>query len=198
MKEIIQIASEVGTPLALGGLMAALFFFVVLKVISPKFLPQVAQEHGAKLILQIVNGFFVLSLVAMILGFAGWVLSKTLETHASQGVPQIVYSHYGISDEKFEALVSERAVTKVALERFFRDLGETTVPSDRLSEKLEGFIQKYKELQTRINASPVATPAEMELKRQGIAAVQRGDLGTAEDISKRLSPPTNLRIIVTP
>jgi hypothetical protein len=76
MERILAIATKVSTPLALGGLIVGLFFFVVKLIISAGLIPQVTVEAGGTILLRIINGFIILSLVAVVLGFVGYVIQK--------------------------------------------------------------------------------------------------------------------------
>lgn len=74
MDRILTIATRVATPLALGGLVVALFFFIVRQIISAGLIPQVTQQTGGALLMRIINVFFVLALVAIVLGAVGYIV----------------------------------------------------------------------------------------------------------------------------
>jgi hypothetical protein len=83
MKEILDIATKVSTPLALGGLFAAILFLIFRQIISKNIFPQLTRAVGGTLLKQIIDRLFVLALIAMILGFIGFIVvnvypSKTL------------------------------------------------------------------------------------------------------------------------
>jgi hypothetical protein len=77
MENIFRIASNVSTPLALAGLSFAILFFLVRNIIGLKIFSTLAQESTFGLLKHIFNGLFVLSLVAMILGFVGFLIVRT-------------------------------------------------------------------------------------------------------------------------
>lgn len=77
MLRIIDIASHVATPLALAGLFAAVLFLVFRQLLSSKFMPRLARGSAGDIIKRIINYLFVLSLVAMLLGFAGYIIQIT-------------------------------------------------------------------------------------------------------------------------
>lgn len=76
MEQIFNIASAVSTPLGLGGLFAAILFFTLKQLLEQRLFPKLAQSHGADLIKLIVERLFVLALVAMVLGFVGYLITK--------------------------------------------------------------------------------------------------------------------------
>jgi hypothetical protein len=76
MDKILAIATKVSTPLALGGLIVGFFFLIVKLIISAGLIPQVTVETGGTILLRIINGFIILSLVAVVLGFVGYLIQK--------------------------------------------------------------------------------------------------------------------------
>ena len=96
METIFNIATRISTPLALAGLFAAIFFFIVRLMITGwfKLAASPAAKRGGEpvdggaersplrtflppdLLKDIINKLFILSLVAMVLGFAGYVFAK--------------------------------------------------------------------------------------------------------------------------
>ncbi|MGH8655574.1 MAG: hypothetical protein ACREYE_26890 [Gammaproteobacteria bacterium] len=73
MKEILELASKVSTPLALGGLVAASVFIIFREIIARN--PGLTAAIGGAILLNIISKLFVLALVAMILGFTGYVVN---------------------------------------------------------------------------------------------------------------------------
>lgn len=74
MQEIFEIASRVSTPLALGGFSAAVVFFIFRQILKKDFFPTLAKSASAEIVKTIIDRLFVLALVAMVLGFAGYIL----------------------------------------------------------------------------------------------------------------------------
>src|SRR5687768_4035781 len=73
MDKLFEIAASVSTPLALGGLIATIFFFVLKQILAKNIFPRFSRDHGTAFLTLVVNRLFVLALVAMLLGFAGYV-----------------------------------------------------------------------------------------------------------------------------
>jgi hypothetical protein len=94
MGEIFKIASNISTPLALGGLFAAILFFIFRQILRMGIFPRLNQALGGQIVLNIINKLFILALVAMILGFTGYVIARAfphttppLEDTVSVNVP---------------------------------------------------------------------------------------------------------------
>lgn len=74
MEGILRVASNISTPLALGGLCAAILFLILRQMIAANLFPVLEQAFGGHLLRLIVNRLFILALVAMILGFIAYIL----------------------------------------------------------------------------------------------------------------------------
>jgi len=76
MNKILAIATKVSTPLALAGLIVGFFFLIVKQIIAANLIPQVSQAVGGTILLRIIDGFIVLSFLAVVLGFLGYLIQK--------------------------------------------------------------------------------------------------------------------------
>ena len=74
MNQVFDAAARIATPLALAGFLGAVLFFILRQVIQARIIPGVRRHEAAPVLLHIVNLLFVLCLIAMILGFAGFVI----------------------------------------------------------------------------------------------------------------------------
>lgn len=74
MNAIFEIATKVSTPLALGGFCLAVLFFLIRQIIRREVFPRLTRMAGADIFKLIIERLFVLALVAMVLGFAGYAL----------------------------------------------------------------------------------------------------------------------------
>jgi hypothetical protein len=72
---IFDTASKISTPLALAGFIAAVFFLVVKQIIAKNVFPKFSEAIAGGLLQDIINKLFILALVAMVLGFAGYALA---------------------------------------------------------------------------------------------------------------------------
>ena len=74
MQEIFQVAAQISTPLTLGGFFAAVVFFIFRQILKKDIFPSLTKNASAEVIKVIVDRLFLLALIAMTLGFAGYVL----------------------------------------------------------------------------------------------------------------------------
>ncbi len=87
MQEIFEIASRISTPLALGGFFAAILFFIFREILRKDVFPTLAKSASAEIIKTIIDRLFILALVAMVLGFAGYILPNP-NSSASQNTQE--------------------------------------------------------------------------------------------------------------
>jgi hypothetical protein len=80
LAEIFRIATQISTPLALAGFVAAAFFQIVRLILTKNLRAQVRPTDSAVIVRQIIDRLFFLSLAAMVLGFAGWIVQKAYAT----------------------------------------------------------------------------------------------------------------------
>ena len=100
METIFRIATEISTPLALSGLFAASFFFLAKQIIARNIFPKLTKTNSSELLKFIVNKIFILSLIAMLLGFFGYIVSfvKASPRYAVEQIdnstekPHLIYS----------------------------------------------------------------------------------------------------------
>jgi uncharacterized protein YjbI with pentapeptide repeats len=76
MNDFLHEATRVSTPLGLAGLIASIFFFVLREILRKNIFPQLTKGHSYELLLVVVDRIFKLAIVALVLGFLGFVLSK--------------------------------------------------------------------------------------------------------------------------
>ena len=75
MNSIFEITSKVSTPLALGGVVFAILFFILRQIIKKKIFPKLTIALAGTIIQSIINKLFILALVAIVLGFAGYTVA---------------------------------------------------------------------------------------------------------------------------
>lgn len=76
MENVLEIATNISTPLGLGGFVAAAFFLIVLQVLK--------KASTREIVVLIINRLFLLSLAAMVLGFLGYVTSIVVSAQSKQ------------------------------------------------------------------------------------------------------------------
>jgi hypothetical protein len=74
VRGIFAIASNISTPLALAGFFAATLFFILWRLISKGIIVSISRSASGRAVELILMYLFVLSLVAMILGFVGFIV----------------------------------------------------------------------------------------------------------------------------
>lgn len=74
MGPVLEIATKISTPLMLAGFLAGAFFLILRQVVAKNIFPQLTKKVSGSILVLVINRLFVLSLVAMVLGFAGFVL----------------------------------------------------------------------------------------------------------------------------
>jgi len=76
MQGLFDIASRISTPLALAGFLVAAFFLIVRAIIVKNIFPTLTRQLSGDIIKLIIDRLFILSLVAMVLGFVGFVVTR--------------------------------------------------------------------------------------------------------------------------
>ena len=80
MSSIFEITSKVSTPLALGGVVVAILFFILRQIIKKNIFPKLTIALAGTIIQSIINKLFILALVAIVLGFAGYTVALFVPT----------------------------------------------------------------------------------------------------------------------
>jgi hypothetical protein len=88
LHNIFEIASQISTPLALSGFLSAVLFFLFRQIINKDIFPRLTSALGGSLLKVIVDRLFILALVAMILGFAGYVAPKIFPGQVVDHLPK--------------------------------------------------------------------------------------------------------------
>lgn len=76
MDSIFEITSKVSTPLALAGVAVAVLFFIFRQIIKKNIFPKLTVALAGTIIQSIIHKMFILAIVAIVLGFAGYVVAK--------------------------------------------------------------------------------------------------------------------------
>jgi len=80
--EIFKIATNVSTPLMLAGFLAAAFFLIIRYILKKDIFPTLNRQLSSDIIKLIIERLFILALIALVLGFAGFVLT-VLNEHST-------------------------------------------------------------------------------------------------------------------
>ena len=87
MEKLFDVASSISTPLGLGGFLAAVLFYIFKQILTKDFLRQMTSAHSADVIKLIIERLFVLALIAMILGFVAYLITKLIPPAISTRIP---------------------------------------------------------------------------------------------------------------
>ena len=74
MTEVFKLASNISTPLALGGFFAAILFWTLRQILAKDLFPRLNAAIGAEILKLIIERLFMLALIAMVLGFVGYIV----------------------------------------------------------------------------------------------------------------------------
>lgn len=91
MDKIFQVATDISTPLMLAGFFAAAFFFIVRQIIKANIFPKLTKQLSGDIIKIIIERLFVLALIAMILGFVGYIV---VQLNIKVNISEEVREHY--------------------------------------------------------------------------------------------------------
>lgn len=106
MPELFSIASRISDPLALSGFLAAAFFLVVRQIIAKNVFPVFTKQISATFLKLVIDRLFILSLVAMVLGFAGFTLTAVLNARTIN--PEKERAVVSPDDEQARQRIAER------------------------------------------------------------------------------------------
>jgi hypothetical protein len=154
---IYKLAANVSTPLALAGLTVALFCRVILAVIKADLLTQVGAGASAAIIKKVINVFFILSLVAAVFGFVGWMYTKAIrekrQTTAIEAFSHLVTTMRTETDRlmleypgAYKSLIAQGRTPDEARDQIaatFRHRIDTTVAGDKLGTQMRAGFPDY-------------------------------------------------------
>ena len=75
MSTIFEIATNVSTPLMVAGFLSAAFFLILRRIVGKDIFPRLTRALSVELLRLIVDRLFILSLIALVLGFLGFALT---------------------------------------------------------------------------------------------------------------------------
>ncbi len=142
MEKLFEIATSIKTPLALGGLIAVIFFFIIKKIINKIDIPKSVQIR-ADILKKIINFSFMLAIFSVILGFFGYVSKYTdFNFNINTNVKVAPITVTPIEVKPIHITIDINLKTDKALNDFFSDIddaaantGVESVASEKGSEK---------------------------------------------------------------
>jgi hypothetical protein len=88
MDNFFEIASKVSTPLGLAGIIAASLFLIAREILKKNIFPALTKNLSSDIIRLLIERFFVLALVSVVLGFLGFALSLIIKGTQAQQTPK--------------------------------------------------------------------------------------------------------------
>lgn len=84
MDPILSISTKLSTPLMLAGFVAAAFFLIARIILQKNIFPKLTNSVSASLLRHVIDRFFWLALIGMMLGFFGFVIGRFPQASADQ------------------------------------------------------------------------------------------------------------------
>lgn len=98
MDKLFQVATNISTPLMLAGFLSCAFFLILKEILKKNIFPKLTQQLSGDIIKLIINRFFKLSLVALILGFVGFLINNIQSTSAKKGPDIKIVSNTSVTN----------------------------------------------------------------------------------------------------
>lgn len=156
MSAILEIATDVSTPLMVAGFLAGGFFLILRQILRKDLFPALTRQLSADIIKLIIERLFTLALVALVLGFGGFVV--TVFVPASESVSE------GGRPRNAEATLWERNWRTFSEPRGF--LGS----SGAFDEGGGSWINR-EEFLAMLNALDLSLDQDLESKRRQLIAM---------------------------
>lgn len=83
MNHIIETASSISTPLALSGLIAAVYLLLIRKILSLPIFVKLTRKDTAKVVNKTLNHLLLILLATVAIGFTGYVLALPSKTESN-------------------------------------------------------------------------------------------------------------------
>jgi hypothetical protein len=203
MEKIIEIAASVSTPLALGGLMAAIFFFVLKQILAKNVFPRLSRDHSAAFLTHVVDRLFILALVAMVLGFAGYVVvARTPRVPEQVKVPDRPDTTKAPETPKDNPKPIDAATLKPISLKIEMTKGGTRVPGredERVGEGHDGVVTS---ISIQMENAPHGLTLKMELfgmtdtgHSDGHGPIMRANWNSETDATSPPNIPKGIRAI---
>lgn len=211
MDKVFEIALHVSTPLSLAGIFAAVFFFVIKKILQVSRTKILDKEHLIQnnTIIRIINQLFILALFSMFLGFCGWIIQVNSKPSSIYSKTTLKFNLYDTSDSPLEGV--KVTADNVGASKYSDRDGMVKLDFDTDSEldslhlvfklvssgvntqmtvALKNFPKKFK-LVTNISKPTTTTPKET-VKKENKKPVQKKTIDLEkEEIKRRVMEEIN-------
>lgn len=162
MIKLFEIATKVSTPIALAGLVVMVVYAVIRQLLKSGIIPPLDKSAGGRTLNLVLKGLFILSVIAIILGFAGYIVSL----YAPQRTPPNVATKDDIKDvatkDQVEELRQQAAKTQAQVEELLRIIATLKGTDKETRQRAEAFAQTSGDAP----APPDLIAANNQLKQQ--------------------------------
>jgi hypothetical protein len=133
--QMLGIAQDIGTPLALGGLFAIILFLLIKQIIAKNIFPSLTKGMSSSIIKKIIDYLFILAIVSLLLGFTSYILPFFLSPTATVKLEKPSYNE----TEKF--IVQQKRSIDI-LRPEFEIFKENQFSHDLVLEKAPKFAER--------------------------------------------------------
>jgi hypothetical protein len=148
MEKLFQIATTISTPLALGGLFAVIFFFIIKQMLAKDIFSPLTKSSSFNILKTIVVYLFALALIAMFLGFAGYIIpmllpaifpQKSLPQASSNEPPKFRVRYFDVEGYAIDFLMKGMVDEKME-----KDLaGQPFIVPNEVFKEINFLIEKF-------------------------------------------------------
>jgi hypothetical protein len=194
MNSVFETAAKVSTPLALAGFIAAAFFLLCRQIIAREIFPALTKRDSHGLLSLIVNRLFSLSLVAMLLGFVGFIQLRAGE---KGGLKVIGPGGFATTPDSSKAPADPDPPHDRAVPRPPRggNLASNFVPYDRNEQRVVARPAPPPPPPPPPPAPSLSPAALSTLRSGGIAVSVTGRPGISEQLAQGLRDSTGLSVV---
>lgn len=86
MASVLNVATSVSTPLMVAGFLAGAFFLILRQILKMDLFPVLTRQVATDIIKLIIERLFTLAMVALVLGFAGFVVTVFVPKPGDHGL----------------------------------------------------------------------------------------------------------------
>ncbi len=164
MAKLFEIATNVSTPIALAGLVVMVLYAVVRQMLKAGLFPQLDKSAGGRAVNMILKGLFILSIIAMVLGFAGYIVSLYAPPRAAQNgaTKDDVAALSKKLDDVVAAMKSTDQLTRAGAEKLLASSGEGPAPDELVAANrlLKQQLAEANSIIESLHANAVTPPQD--------------------------------------
>lgn len=148
MEKLFQIATTISTPLALGGLFAVIFFFIIKQMLAKDIFSPLTKSSSFNILKTIVVYLFALALIAMFLGFAGYIIpmllpaifpQKSLPQASSNEPPKFRVRYFDVEGYAIDFLM--KGMVDEKMEKYLS--GQPFIVPNEVFKEMKFLMEKF-------------------------------------------------------